>query len=89
MSKLRWFDCNGCELKEGDTVKDIYTGRLDKVYACHPADYPEETSLGLNASNEEFLELHPEWPREVYPFSAFEHKLVDGQRWLTEYEKVG
>ena len=88
MSKMRWFDRNGVELHDGDTVRDVDTGKEELVYACHPVDYPEDESLGVNASNEAFLELHPEWPREIYPFSGFTYITVDGQRRLQDYEKV-
>lgn len=88
MSKMRWFDRNGVELHEGDTVRDVDSGKEELVYECHPTDYPEDVSLGLNASNEKFLELHPTWPREIYPFSNFGYEVVNGQRWLKDYEKV-
>ena len=88
MSRARWFDRNGVELFEGDTVLNVYSGEEELVYECHPADCPEDLSLGLNASNEQFLKLHPECPREIYPFSNFFHRVVNGQRWLNDYEKV-
>lgn len=70
-------------------VRNIYTGREELVYACHPAGRPDELNLGLNASNERFLELHPEWSREIYPFDNFQyHTKASGHRCLTEYEKV-
>ena len=88
MRKERWFDRNGVELDDGDTVREVNSGREELVYECHPAGYPEELSLGLNASNEVFLELHPGWAREIYPFSEFEYKVRDGKRCLVDYEKV-
>ena len=89
MSKQKWFDCNGTELHEGDIVRSLCTGKEEKVFACHPDGRPNEESLGLNASNERFLELHPGWRREVYPFNNFEYYLKPpGHRCLMEYEKV-
>lgn len=88
MISARWFDRNGVELRQGDTVREVNSGKEDLVYECHPAGFPEYLGLGLNASNERFLELHPSRAREIYPFSDFEHRVVNGQRWLTHYEKV-
>lgn len=89
MSKIRWFDRNGVEIFEGDTVRDVDTGKEELVYECHPQDYPEDTSLGLNASNEKWLENHPTWPREIYPFTNFAHTMSGaGECTLCDYEKV-
>lgn len=88
MNKIRWFDRNGVELHDGDIIVDVHSGQEELVYECHPAGYPDDTSLGINASNERFLELHPECSREIYPFSNFSSKLVNGQRRLSDYEKV-
>ena len=84
----KWFDCHGQELKAGDRVREVNTGKVELVYACHPAGEPNDLSLGLNASNEKFLELHPGWPREIYPFSEFICTERDGKRCLVDYEKV-
>lgn len=88
MSKQRWFDCRGRELHAGDMVRGIGTDKKEMVYECHPKGNPDELNLGLNASNERFLELHPEVHREIYPFDEFSYHVNDGQRWLTSYEKV-
>lgn len=88
MRKERWFDHNGVELHEGDTVREIYSCHEEKVYQCCSKDNPEFLSLGLNASNEAFLELHPTWRREIYPFSDFSYEVINGQRRLSDYEKV-
>ena len=89
MSKQRWFDRNGVELFEGDTIRNVYSGKEERVYACHPNGDPDNETLGINASNEAFLKLHPECPREVYPFSNFASKLNKCcQPELSFYEKV-
>ena len=88
MKKIRWFDRNGAEIFEGDTLRCVCTGREERVYECHPEGCPDEVSLGLNASNEKFLELHPDWSREIYPFSGLFHEIRNGKRYLVEYVKV-
>lgn len=88
MSRARWFDRNGVELHEGDTIVDVDSGQEELVYACHPEDYPDDESLGINASNEEWLKNHPDCTREIYPFSNFAYKMVNGQRHLAFFEKV-
>lgn len=89
MSKQIWFDCNGVELHDGDTVRDITTRKTETVYACHPEGRPDELSLGLSATSEAFLKRHPECNREIYPFDQFEYYLKPGgRRCLTEYQKV-
>lgn len=89
MIRIKWFDRNGVQILEGDTVRDMETGKEELVYECHPQDYPDQLSLGVNASNEKFLELHPTWPREIYPFSNFAHTMDgNGDCTLRDYEKV-
>lgn len=88
MSKMRWFDCNGVELHDGDIIRDVDSGEQETVYACHPVGRPDEESLGVNASNEVWLKLHPDRCREVYPFSNFASRIVNGERRLTSFEKV-
>lgn len=85
---MRWFDRNGVELNEGDTVVDVDSGEFERVYACHPEGCLEDESLGINASNEAWLKRHPDRTREIYPFSDFAYKMVNGQRHLAFYEKV-
>ena len=88
MSKQRWFDRNGVEIYEGDIVRNVESGEEELVYACHPSGYPDKLNLGLNASNENFLRLHPGWDREIYPFDTFSYNMVGGERRLQYYEKV-
>lgn len=88
MTKQRWFDRNHVEIFEGDTIRNVDTGEEELVYECHPEGRPDKLSLGINASNERYLELHPEKTREIYPFSGFFYTFQDGDRCLTEYERV-
>ena len=89
MSKQRWFDCHDVELNKGDIVCNLYTGKEETVYECHPFGRPDELNLGLNASNERFLAIHPDHGREIYPFDQFTyHTKASGHRCLTDYEKV-
>lgn len=88
MSKERWFDRNGVELHEGDTIVDVDSGKEELVYACHPEGCPDNERLGINASNEAWLKNHPDRTREIYPFSNFAYKMVNGQRHLAFFEKV-
>ena len=88
MKNIRWFDCHGVELHEGDKVRNINSGKEELVYACQSQTGPDEVNLGLNASNEKFLELHPNWPREIYPFDNFSYCSKNGERHLLDYEKV-
>lgn len=92
MSKReRWFDCNGVEIHEGDKIRYIgpdSDGGEELVYACRSDDFSEPESLGLNASNEKWLETHPNCPREIYPFSNFKYSFYHGRRLLRDYEKV-
>ena len=88
MSKQKWFDRNGAELRKGDKVRNVFSGKLERIYECHPEGRPHEVDLGFNASNEAFLKNHPKWPREIYPLRNFEHYLIEGQLRLVDYEKV-
>lgn len=83
----KWFDCYGAEIKDGDVIVDIHSGKHERVYECHAVDDPDTLRLGINASNEKFLELHPFWPREIYPFSEFGYRTVKGKKCLLDYRK--
>ena len=89
MSKRRrWYDRNGVEIHEGDTVRDVLCGKEELVYACECSAFPEEESLGINATNEAWLKHHPDWPREIYPFESFICFTKEGKNCLEDFEKV-
>ena len=56
-------DKNGKQILAGMTIR-MEDGSLEKVYATSDA-YGEE-SLGINASNEAYLQTHPSAGREYY-----------------------
>ena len=53
---MQYFDKNGVEIKAGMTIR-MEDGSLELVY--DPTDSYGNPDLGINASNEEYLELHP------------------------------
>lgn len=61
----KYYDRNGKEIKDGMTIKNV-TGEVEKVYSCGDGD------LGLSASNEDYLKVHPEAEIEFYPLSEFD-----------------
>lgn len=61
--KRQYFDKNGKEIKAGMIIMDS-EGNKEAVY-----DLGED--LGLNASNERYLETHPDVTREYYPLYQF------------------
>lgn len=64
---IQYFDKNGTEIKEGDTIRHD-NGEEELVYACGE----DGDNLGVNASNEDYLKAHPEAWRECYPLSQFD-----------------
>lgn len=71
MEKVKYFDKNKKEIKVGMKIKHN-DGDIEKVYACGDDD------LGVNASNEVWLDRHygedKEAYREFYPLSQFSLK---------------
>ncbi len=65
---MRYFDCNGDEIRAGMHIR-MEDGNIEEVYATTDAYGNED--LGINASNEAYLELHPFAPREYYSLSNF------------------
>ena len=61
-------DKNGRTIEAGMTIR-MEEGSLEKVYATSDADGNE--SLGINASNEAYLESHPCAAREYYSLTNF------------------
>ena len=69
---MQYFDKNGKEIKAGMKIL-MDDGSIEMVYDTD--DQYGNPSLGINASNEEFLKLHPNWAREYYN-SAKESTLL-------------
>ena len=65
---MQYFDKNGKEIKAGMKIL-MEDGSIEMVYDTE--DQYGNPNLGINASNEAFLELHPNWAREYYPLSNF------------------
>ncbi len=62
-----YLDRNGSEIKAGMRLR-MEDGSVEMVYET--TDGYGNPDLGINASNEAFLEKHPEWAREYYSLSA-------------------
>ena len=80
VESIKYFDKNGTEILAGMTIKHD-DGDTELVYTC--GVYDED--LGVNASNEKWLEReygeHKELFREYYPLSQFsmrEWEVVQG-----------
>lgn len=67
MSRV-FLDKNGKQILAGMTIR-MEDGSLEKVYATSDA-YGEE-SLGINTSNEAYLQTHPSACREYYSLTNF------------------
>ncbi len=65
---MRYYDCDGQEILAGMHIR-MEDGSVEEVFATTDAYGNED--LGINASNEAYLELHPFSPREYYPLSNF------------------
>lgn len=67
---LEYRDKNGVVVKPGDVIKFDGDGMTEKVYLAEGT--PDYYDLGINASNELWLENHPWCDRELYPLSNFD-----------------
>ena len=57
---MQYFDKNGKEIKAG--IKNLMEdGNIEMVYDTE--DQYGNSNLGINASNEAFLKLHPSWAK--------------------------
>lgn len=74
----QYVDKHGNLVRPGDILRFDGGGMTEKVYLAEGT--PDQYDLGINASNEAFLERHPEWTRELYPLHQYNH---------LEYEVVG
>lgn len=67
-------DKNGRTIKAGMTLR-MEDGSLEKVYAT--TDQEGNSCLGINASNEAYLEAHPFACREYYSLTNFNLKKTE------------
>ncbi len=65
---MQYLDKNGKEIKAGMKII-MEDGSIELVYDT--VDAYGNPNLGINASNERFLEEHPYWTREYYSLSNF------------------
>lgn len=65
---MEYYDKNGKEIKAGMVIKHD-SGDVEKVYPNWDGD-----DLGVNATNEQFFENHPnvDMRRQIYPLSQFD-----------------
>lgn len=71
---MQYFDKNGKEIKAGMKIL-MDDGSVEMVYDTE--DQYGNPNLGINASNEKFLELHPNWAREYYSLSMFKQSGIE------------
>lgn len=71
---MQYFDKNGNEIKAGMKIL-MDDGSIELV--CDTDDQYGNPSLGINASNEEFLKRHPNWSREYYGLSNFNPSSIE------------
>ena len=71
---MQYFDKNGKEIKAGMKIL-MDDGSVEMVYDTE--DQYGNPNLGINASNEVFLELHPNWAREYYSLSMFKQSGIE------------
>ena len=72
---MRYQDKHGNEITEGMYLR-FEDGSVEQVYAWQTGD---ESDLGINASNEAYLQAHGlgEFPQELYPLSEFDLSEVE------------
>ena len=71
---MNYVDKNGIEIKAGMTIQ-MADGSHELVYDTQGAY--GNADLGINASNEEYLERHPYASREYYSLSNFDMSEVE------------
>lgn len=71
---MQYFDKNGVEIKAGMTIR-MEDGSLELVYDT--IDSYGNPDLGINASNEEYLERHPYASREYYSLCNFDMQKTE------------
>ena len=71
---MQYFDKDGREIKAGMKLL-MEDGSIEMVYDT--VDSYGKADLGINASNETFLDTHPNWARECYSLSNFNLQAVE------------
>ena len=71
---MQYFDKNGKEIKAGMKIL-MDDGSIEMVYDTE--DAYGNPNLGINASNEAFLDLHPNWAREYDSLSMFNQSSIE------------
>ena len=71
---MQYFDKNGKEIKAGMKIL-MEDGSIEMVYDTE--DQYGNPNLGINASNEEYLERHPYASREYYSLCNFDMSEVE------------
>ena len=71
---MQYLDKNGKEIKSGMKLL-MDDGSIEMVYDT--VDQYGNSNLGINASNEAFLERHPDWEREYYSLSMFRQSDIE------------
>ena len=71
---MQYFDKNGVEIKAGMTIR-MEDGSLELVYDT--TDSYGNPDLGINASNEEYLERNPCACREFYSLCSFDMRYTE------------
>ena len=71
---MQYFDKNGKEIKAGMKIL-MEDGSVEMVYDTE--DAYGNPNLGINASNEAFLEQHPNWAREYHSLSMFKQSGIE------------
>jgi hypothetical protein len=71
---MNYFDKNGNQIKAGMDIR-MADGSFERVYET--TDAYGNPDLGINASNEEYLERHPYASREYYSLCNFDMSEVE------------
>ena len=74
MNTIQYFDKNGVEIKAGMTIR-MEDGSLELLYDT--TDSYGNPDLGINASNEEYLERNPCACREFYSLCNFDMRYTE------------
>lgn len=71
---MNYIDKNGAEIQAGMTIR-MQDNSIELVYKT--TDAYGNPDLGINASNEKYLRLHPDASREFYSLSNFNTEKME------------